>query len=692
MRLILVSLGLCLAAACAADLAPLRTPDDAGSPPLDGGAPPDALGPDAATADAPELEVDAGGADATPPDMGGPSLRRCGAIGLPQLETARLSPDGARVALAGANGEVLVVSSTTGALLYRVEAHVGRTYDVAYSPAGDMVYSTGADGLVQAFRAATGERLWSRRRRDPVAPLTRLDADARSVVVGGTVVELFDADTGEPQRELSDPALDGRVIVAPAVVALSPDGTAVAAAFGQDVVLLDRSSGARLGTYSGDLGVIGNGAYPPEVQSVAFAPDGRALLVAVRRAYVTQPTAARYPVARLYAVPDGATILTLTSSRSYGITAALSPEGTHVLVAGGEWWTVRDARGWITTPARPRTLLGVSEWVDAGGAGRVVMSTRGRLAVLDAEGPARGSLFTRPSGDIYGRTLRVSADGARVLVSTADDRTAELWTLDAPDAAGLRAARRTLTASAAGGVADLSNDGRTLITGSTRGVQVVDTEDGRARELVADVAPVHALSLAADGRSMLVARGGARTTTPSTLWQLDLDGAVLAHADSGGVVMHLTRAPGGWLSEAPSRDHFRGPAMVELWTATLSARFAARLETWGPNSAVLTPDGASILAAPWLQPLLRVDVATAQEHPWDPSTRSTRLALSEDGFLFRAREDGALLVSRVDAPDSPILTEAPPPTSRLGYVRLELGGPTLAATTATGETRLYCTR
>lgn len=697
MRRLLASLGLCLAVgACAADTEPLRAADDAGPRTLDSGAP-DRPGLDATTGDVPALDAagdaEAGRADAAPADGDLPSLRRCATIGLPRLETVRLSPDGARVALAGANGEVVVLSSTTGARLYRVDAHVGRTYDVAYAPSGDVLYSTGADGVVQAFRASTGERLWSRRRRDPAAPPTRLDADALAVVVGGTRVELFDAVTGEPQRELSDPVLDGRVSVAPAIVALSPDGASVAAAFGQTVVLLDRRSGARLGTYSGDLGVVGNGAYPPEVQSVGFAPDGRALLVAVRRAYVTQPTTARYPVARLYAVPEGAPILTLTSSRSYAITAALSAEGTHVLVAGGQWWTVRDARGWITTPARPRTLRGVSEWVDAGARGRVVMSTASRLSVHEAEGPTPGVLLTRPVGDTNARTLRVSADGARILVSTADDQAAELWTLDAPDASGQRVASLALTTSAAGGIADLSDDGHTIAAASARGVSIVDADDGLARELVADVTPVRALSLAEDGRSLLIARGSARTTTPSSLWQLDLRGAVLARADSGGVIAHLTRTPGGWLSEAPSRDHFRGPAMVELWTAApLGARLAVRLETWGPDSAVLTPDGTSVLAAPWLQPLLRVEVDTGAQHASGPSTRSTRLALSDDGFLFRAAEDGALHVSRADTPGSPLVTEPSPPSARLGYLRLELGGPTLAATTSTGETRVYCTR
>jgi outer membrane protein assembly factor BamB len=114
----------------------------------------------------------------------------------------------------------------------RAPAHRGAVYDVAYSPAGDRLYSYGEDGLVKAFDVASGRELWAQARTAQPPRRSRIDVRGGVVAIGGGEVELFDAQSGAPLERFTDPALDGRVVVAPAVVALGPDGAQVAAAFG----------------------------------------------------------------------------------------------------------------------------------------------------------------------------------------------------------------------------------------------------------------------------------------------------------------------------------------------------------------------------------------------------------------------------------------------------------------------------
>jgi WD40 repeat protein len=72
--------------------------------------------------------------------------------------TVRTSPDGSRVAAAGADGTVVVYDTDSGAVAYRASAPSKRgLHGVDWSPDGRLLAAGGDDRLVTVFTAATGE-------------------------------------------------------------------------------------------------------------------------------------------------------------------------------------------------------------------------------------------------------------------------------------------------------------------------------------------------------------------------------------------------------------------------------------------------------------------------------------------------------------------------------------------------------
>src|SRR6185436_3936789 len=67
------------------------------------------------------------------------------------------SPDGRRIAVAGAAPEVNIYDAETGARVAACKGHAAGIYSVAFSPDSGTVAAGGFDGMVRLYDAATGE-------------------------------------------------------------------------------------------------------------------------------------------------------------------------------------------------------------------------------------------------------------------------------------------------------------------------------------------------------------------------------------------------------------------------------------------------------------------------------------------------------------------------------------------------------
>lgn len=619
----------------------------------------------------------------------------CGVVGFARIQRAVPTPDGARVALATRGREVVLVSPEDGSIALRVEAHAGVVHDVVFSDDGAVMFTYGDDGYVRAWRASDGAALWATRRAGVTAADARMDFRDGVVALGGRPVQLFDARTGMSLLTIDDPGTGSSVGLAPAVVAIAPDGRTVAVAWGSVARTYTRDGRATGVTLSGDLGTLSPGAYPPEIQSLAYSRDGSALLMAVRRAYVVSPGSVPFPIARIFSTADGATIATLTSASSYGVSAAFSRDASHVVTAAGgvvEWWSVRDASGWIAAPSSRRTRAAASE-VRVDARGRILASTQTALQVLAPDG---GDVTAElVAGDADGRTLTFTPDGSRLLRSTARDTALELWSTSL-------APRRVEALTVERPVADLSPDGSLVAVARARGVELRSLAGGAPPRVVAeDVTLPSAVSFAPDGRSIALATTPARSVDVSAVSQWTIDGTLVARADAVGSVVQLRRTARGdaWIAVGPSRDRYRGPQGVDLFAtgASLASRFRVTAEGSGVDSADVSVDQSAVLFAGWITDLRRARLTDGTDVPITPAVRAARVAFSPDGALLVRSYANTVVVT---SPERPAVgVELTPRCDRAGcvgpagdVVRLVFSrdGRTLATVTATGDTRLYC--
>src|SRR6185503_9976648 len=215
-----------------------------------------------------------------------------------QIKDLAVTADGAAAATVGTDGAVLAWD-LAGGTSRKLGAHTGVGICVAISADGAWIASGGTDGVVRLFSTRTGaarafhghqgivrgvgfrgDRLVSVA-DDGALRLWPLETDAGVVLRGAdgdVITQLVYAPEG---RQLAAAAHSGTVrmwdvgtaqgeplaaVGGDAVVAISPDGSAVAAGGGSGSLAIFSIAGARQTKSEGGVGEIG---------SLAFSPDGK---------------------------------------------------------------------------------------------------------------------------------------------------------------------------------------------------------------------------------------------------------------------------------------------------------------------------------------------------------------------------------------------------------------------------------
>jgi WD40 repeat protein/serine/threonine protein kinase len=181
------------------------------------------------------------------------------------LDRVTFDPNGGKLALASADGVVLMWYAETGEEILRQPMHQGKVWALVFSPDGKSVASAGEDGRVKLWESKTG-RIRHDIRAHPQDVHSVSFHPYKPILASGsadTTVKLWDVNTG---KEINAFRGHKHAILC---VAFSPDGESLVSASGNgNLKIWDVESGRITQSLTSDTGGVLN---------VVYSPDGRYL-------------------------------------------------------------------------------------------------------------------------------------------------------------------------------------------------------------------------------------------------------------------------------------------------------------------------------------------------------------------------------------------------------------------------------
>lgn len=394
-----------------------------------------------------------------------------------EVASVAFSPDGGKLVSGSGDNTVRIWDAATGASLRTLQGHINTPDTIVFSPDGRRILSGSSDWTLKTWDVATGQLLRSDRGEGNIASVA-LSADGRRTLVGGgTMLELRDVATGTTLRTF------GAKLSSVVAVTLSPDGSRIISGSNDNSLRLwDAATGRLLRTSSVSDSVV----------SVAFSPDGSK--IASASAGSEDPP--RPDKLELWDAATGKLLRNFSGDLNAVILVKFSPDGGSLLTAGA-YDSDTALQLWDAATGKLRrsfkTTDGVFSAAFSPDGKQVASSSSQMLQVWNA---ATGKLLRtiKTSGAV--NSVAFSPDG-KILVSGSDEKL-QSWDL---------ASGKPLRSWELGKLTSVtfSPDGSRLLAGGwDNTIKELDPATGKLlRTLTGHSGKVNSLAYSRDGRSIV---------------------------------------------------------------------------------------------------------------------------------------------------------------------------------------------
>jgi WD40 repeat protein len=487
------------------------------------------------------------------------------------IQAVAVSADGTRVLSSGGDGSVKLWDAATGRLLRTFEGHSRDVRSVAFSPDGRRVLS-GSDNTLKLWDAATGRLIHTFAGHRYRVTSVAFSPDGTRVLSGSgdKTIKLWNADTG--QLTLTFVGHSDEVTA----VAFSPDERQVLSGSGDKTLRLwDAASGQLIHTLGG---------YANWLFAVAFSSDGTRLVS------VTDTRALK-----VWDAASGQLIGSFEGQSRSALPVALSTDGARLVTGPGGVPSLagRTFRLWDTASGQvlhsfdaehsSRTNAYISAVTFSPDGSRLI--TGGDDNTLKLWDAASGQLIRTFEGHAASVSAAAFSPPGTQIVSGSDDKTLKLW-----DAAKGELIRTFVGHSHWVRPVLFSPDGARLLSGSVdKTVRLWDAESGQSvRTFEGHTSHLQSVAFSPDGTRFL--SSGADNTL--RLWDVasgELIRTLRGHSDR---VVSATFSPDGTRLVSGSWDK-----TIKVWDASegKSIRTFEGHSGW-VQSVTFSPDGTRLLS------------------------------------------------------------------------------------------------